>query len=73
MGKSECDFGENGCVTVQNLQKDVGKMEVTQKNLVDESVKHDEKLEEIRKLLFRAVVFMGSLTAIVQVAIKFWK
>lgn len=66
MTAGECEYGENGCVPVQNLKTEVGEMKVQLKSNTD-------AVCEIKKLLYRAVLLMGVLTTVVQVVFKFWK
>lgn len=73
MSEGNCDNGSNGCVPVQNLGKEVAEMRVQQNNNCDDLKDIWKTVNDIRGVLIKFTIAVTSLTALIQIGLKFWK
>lgn len=72
MAEGECTHGRNGCVTLQDTVNCQSKLKVQQNVNTKDITDLWKSVSEIKALLFKAVIFMGAITAGIQTAFKFW-
>lgn len=69
---SECEFGKNGCVAVQDVLQEFSKVKTQQKNDGKDLVDLWKVVGEIRGLLTKAIIGISVLTTVIQIVFKFW-
>jgi hypothetical protein len=73
MGNGDCEHGANGCVTVQNIGKDVAVMKSEVETNKEGIELQWKAIDQIKGLLFKAVLSLSILVTVIQVVFKFWK
>jgi len=70
-GAGICQHGSNGCVTTQDIKERVVKMEVQQKNNVDDIKTQWKNLDAMQKMLNKFLIGVGVIFVLLNLAIKF--